>query len=148
MESLEELETKDIVFTLAKTPSNSRLEIVHSTFPETDHASRKRMEEFIEMTQAYSGDLPPMRILFSSYDNPSMHTDWSIKHLALEAAKSGTSALFIKTEMSNPTHWILMQQFPEVSYHLFLKQVGYRPVPLIPQHGPILPLSHHSINLL
>lgn len=148
MESLEELETKDIVFTLAKTPTNSRLEIVHSTFPETDHASRKRMEEFIEMTQAYSGDLPPMRILFSSYDNPSMHTDWSIKQLALEAAKSGTSALFSPIYQNGNEHWILIQQFPEVSYHLFLKQAGYRPVPLIPQHGPILPLSYHSITLL
>lgn len=91
VDSLEELEVKDTVFTLAKTPSNSRLEIVHSTFPETDHNSRKRMEEFIEMTEAYGGDLPPMRIVFSSYDNPSMHTDWRIKHLALEAAKSGTT---------------------------------------------------------
>lgn len=92
-ESLKNLETRDTVFTLAKTPSNSGLETVHSTFPETDHHSPKRIQEFIGMTEAYGSDLPPMRIVFSPHDNPSMHTDWRIKHLALEAAKSGTSAL-------------------------------------------------------
>lgn len=91
-ETLRELETRDIVFTLAKTPSNSGLEIVHSTLPDADHDSRKRIEEMIEMTEEYGGDLPPMRIVISPHDNPDMHTDWRIKHLALEAAKTGTSA--------------------------------------------------------
>ncbi|KAL4068444.1 glycosyltransferase family 90 protein [Scleroderma yunnanense] len=91
LESLEELEARDTLFTLAKTPSNSGLEIIHSTFPDTDRGSRKRIEEIIEMTKNFGGDLPPMRILFSPHDNPVMHTDWSIKHLALEAAKSGTT---------------------------------------------------------
>ncbi|KAG6326558.1 hypothetical protein ID866_12531, partial [Astraeus odoratus] len=96
---MEELETRDtIIYTLVKTESNTGLEIIHSTIPETDHGSRRRLEAIIDLTKDFSGDLPPMRIILAPHDNPSMHTDWRIKSTAMEAARSGKGYLPAVTE--------------------------------------------------
>ncbi|KAI6038814.1 glycosyl transferase family 90-domain-containing protein [Pisolithus marmoratus] len=89
--SVEELGTQDDVFTVIKTPSNSGLEIVHSTAPESEHFLHDRIQAIIDLTKDFGADLPPMRIQFSPRDNPRMHTDWRIRDMALSAASNGTT---------------------------------------------------------
>lgn len=87
--SVEEAETRDSMFTLAKTSSNRGLEIVYSTFAGADDSFRERVAAVIDLTREFSSDLPPMRIPFYPHDTPTMHTDWRIKQMALDAAKRG-----------------------------------------------------------
>lgn len=89
--SIEEAEMRDSMFTLAKTSSNHGLEIVYSTFAGTDDSFRERTTAIIDLTREFGSDLPPMRIPFYPHDTPTMHTDWRIKQMALDAAKRGTT---------------------------------------------------------
>ncbi|KAI5996980.1 glycosyl transferase family 90-domain-containing protein, partial [Pisolithus albus] len=89
--SVEELGTWDDIFTVEKNSSNSGLEIVNSTVPGSNPALRGRIEAIIDLTKDFGADLPPMRIQMSPRDDPRMHTDWRIKHMALSAARQGTT---------------------------------------------------------
>ncbi|KAI6118650.1 glycosyltransferase family 90 protein [Pisolithus croceorrhizus] len=82
---------RDSMFTLAKMSSNRGLEIVYSTFTGADDSFRERVTAIIDLTREFGSDLPPMRIPFYPHDTPTMHTDWRIKQMALDAAKRGTT---------------------------------------------------------
>lgn len=73
---------------VVKTSSNSGLEIVNSTVPGSNRILRDRIEAIIELTKDFGADLPPMRIQLSPRDDPRMHTDWRIRHMALGAARN------------------------------------------------------------
>ncbi|KAI5988946.1 glycosyltransferase family 90 protein [Pisolithus orientalis] len=90
-ESVEELATWDDIFTVEKTSSNSGLEIVSATVPESNRVLRDRIEAIIDLTKDFGADLPPMRIQLSPRDDPRMHTDWRIRDMALSAARQGTT---------------------------------------------------------
>ncbi|KIJ07245.1 glycosyltransferase family 90 protein, partial [Paxillus involutus ATCC 200175] len=88
----EELEQRQGTVTVHKTPFNAGLEIVGETLPEDRRAELQRtIENILTLLKDVQHELPPLRITFSPYDNPSMLSDWRIKNMTLEAAAKGTT---------------------------------------------------------
>ncbi|KAF8841138.1 hypothetical protein BDN67DRAFT_929060, partial [Paxillus ammoniavirescens] len=88
----EELEQQKGVVTVCKTATSARLEIVSETLPKNRRAELQRtIENILGLLKDVQHELPPMRITFSPYDNPSMLSDWRIKNMTLEAAAKGTT---------------------------------------------------------
>ncbi|KIJ63849.1 glycosyltransferase family 90 protein [Hydnomerulius pinastri MD-312] len=87
-----ELEERRETITYMKTSSSPRFEVASSTLPEDRRAQLQRtIENILELVQDVQHDLPPLRISFSPYDNPSMLSDWWVRNMALEAAAKGTT---------------------------------------------------------
>ncbi|KAG6337196.1 hypothetical protein ID866_1910 [Astraeus odoratus] len=90
----DELENGYEVITVAKEPSSSMFEFVQSTVSGNLAEHFRRIRNILDLITEVEHELPPMRITFSPHDNPSMLSDWVIKNMTMEAAKSGTSAPF------------------------------------------------------
>lgn len=98
--TLQEIDEQDTIFTVLKTPSNSGLEIANSSLPQPDTGFRDRIHAIIGLTKDFARDLPPMHISISPYDNPDKLSDWRIKHMAMDAARSGKSAYNFRSPQS------------------------------------------------
>lgn len=86
-----------------KSSSNSGLEIVNLTVPGSNPALRGRIEAIIDLTKDFGADLPPMRIQLSPRDDPRMHTDWRIKHMALSGRNDLTQYATVFQQSSRAT---------------------------------------------
>jgi hypothetical protein len=87
----QELEMHDLIVTVQKTDTHSRLEVIHSTLPQERQQLQTGIHNIIALVREVEHELPPLRITVSPFDNPDMLSDWYIKTIALEAAANGTS---------------------------------------------------------
>ena len=87
----QELEARDGLVTVQKTDAHARFEVVRSTLPQEREHLKTTINNILALVREVEHELPPIRITFSPFDNPSMLSDWHIKTMALEAAANGTS---------------------------------------------------------
>lgn len=124
-----ELEERDDIIVVAKTPGNDKLEIVHTTFKTNPSAHIARISNILKLLEEVEHDLPPLRMSFSPHDNPNMLSDWRIKTMVMEAAKSGTT---VRQKEFPPIHTVgWVQACPPSSP----AQQNQPPLPALPPHA-------------
>ncbi|KIK25676.1 glycosyltransferase family 90 protein [Pisolithus microcarpus 441] len=123
------LEERDDIIVVAKTPGNDKLEIVHTTLKKNPSAFIARISNILKLLEEVEHDLPPLRMSFSPHDNPNMLSDWRIKSMVMEAAKSGTT---VRQKKFPPIHTVGWAQACSPSSPA---QQNQPPLPALPPHA-------------
>ncbi|KAG6333257.1 hypothetical protein ID866_5829 [Astraeus odoratus] len=79
------------VITFEKTASSSTFEFVHSTLTGETTERTKRITDMFDLIGDIEHELPPMRVIFAPDDTPRMFSQWTLRNMALEAVKNGST---------------------------------------------------------
>lgn len=140
----EEYERREGLVTVQKTETHPRLEVTRSTLSQDRQKLQGTVDNILNIVREVEQDLPPLRITFSPFDNPSMLSDWGIKTMALEAAANGTS-LFIRLlrfKRYCDVQWSILQYSHAQTCLQSKNKAGSRHVPPIRPLASIHPCSH------
>ncbi|PFH51587.1 glycosyltransferase family 90 protein [Amanita thiersii Skay4041] len=80
-------------YTLGKDKTEESIKLVNFTLPGNENVRYNLAGgglELIELLEDVEKYIPPFRAVFSPHDNPNLPTDYELKKMALEAAKSET----------------------------------------------------------
>ncbi|KAI6142649.1 glycosyltransferase family 90 protein [Pisolithus tinctorius] len=124
-----ELEERDDIIVVAKTPESDKLEIVRTTVKGNPTAFLVRISDILNLLEEVEHDLPPLRMSFSPHDNPNMLSDWRIKSMVMNAAKRGTT---VRQKDFPPIHTVGWAQGCQPSTPARVKRP---PLPALPPHA-------------
>ncbi|KAI6104130.1 glycosyl transferase family 90-domain-containing protein [Pisolithus sp. B1] len=123
-----ELEEREDIIVVAKTPGSDKLEVTHTTLKKNPSAFITRISNILKLLEEVEHELPSLRMSFSPHDNPNMLSDWRIKSMVMEAAKSGTT---VRQKDFPPIHTVGWAQACPPSSPA---QQNRPPLPALPPH--------------